>query len=72
MIRVRLHHAMPVPQQLPQIPVLPARHPDLREPILQQQAQDQLRILPIRLLLAYSLGPDFRCVLQSTAQPELG
>jgi hypothetical protein len=27
----RLHHAMPVPQQLPQIPVLPARHPDLRE-----------------------------------------
>jgi hypothetical protein len=28
---------MPVPQQLPQIPVLPARHPDLRKVILQHQ-----------------------------------
>jgi hypothetical protein len=25
--RARLHHAVPVPQQLPQIPVLPARYP---------------------------------------------
>ena len=56
--RARLHHAVPVPQQLPQIAILPARHPDLRETILQQQLQNQLCILPIRLLLAYSLGAD--------------
>ena len=31
--RARLHHAVPVPQQLPQIPVLPTRHPDLGEAI---------------------------------------
>jgi hypothetical protein len=30
----RLHHPVPVPQQLPQIPVLPTRYPDLRKPIL--------------------------------------
>ena len=35
--RARLHHAVTMPQQLPQIPVLPAWHPDLREAILQQQ-----------------------------------
>ena len=29
--RARLHHPVPVPQQLPQIPILPARHPDLRK-----------------------------------------
>jgi hypothetical protein len=35
--RARLHHPVPVPQQLPQIPVLPARYPDLREAVFQQQ-----------------------------------
>jgi hypothetical protein len=54
--RARLHHAVPVPQELPQTPVLPARHPDLRETIFQQQPQDQLRILAIRLLFPYPLG----------------
>src|SRR5580692_3058455 len=58
--RARLHHAVPVPQQLPQIPVLPTRYPDLRKTIFQHQLQNQLRILAIRLLLAYSLRPDLR------------
>src|ERR1039457_5161435 len=49
---------MPVPQQLPQIPILPARHPDLRKAIFHHQVQNQLRILAIRLLLAYPLGTD--------------
>lgn len=31
--RPRLHQAMQVPRQLPQIPALPAWHPDLRETI---------------------------------------
>jgi hypothetical protein len=44
--RAGLHHAMPVPQQLPQIAILPVRHPDLREAILQQQLQNQSCILP--------------------------
>ena len=50
--RARLHHAVPVPQQLPQIPVLPARHPDLRKIILQHEFQNQLRVLPIRFAFA--------------------
>jgi hypothetical protein len=45
---------------LPHIAVLPARHPDLRETILQQQLQNQSCILPIHLLLAYSLAADHR------------
>src|SRR6202035_2179203 len=57
--RARLHHAVPMPEQLPQIPVLTARYPDLRTIILQHEFQNQLRILPIRLLLAHSSGSDF-------------
>jgi len=48
----RLHHAVPVPQQLPQIPILPARHPDGRKAVLQQRTQNMLRIFSIRLLFA--------------------
>src|SRR6185437_12643863 len=54
--------AMPMPQQLPQIAVLPTRYPDLRETIFQQQAQDQLRILSIRLLLAHAFGANLGCI----------
>src|ERR1039457_3409525 len=54
----RLHHPVAVPQQLPQISVFPARHPDLRKAIFHHQLQNQLRILAIRLLLAYPLGTD--------------
>src|SRR5436305_3891833 len=45
-----LHHAVPVPQQLPQIPVLPAWYPNLRKVILQHESQNQLCILSIGLL----------------------
>jgi hypothetical protein len=54
----RLHHPVPMPQQLPQITILPARYPDPRKIIFQQQSQNQLRILAIRLLLAYPLRTD--------------
>src|ERR1017187_709690 len=43
---------------VPQISVFPARHPDLRKAIFHYQLQNQLRILAIRLLLAYPLGTD--------------
>jgi hypothetical protein len=49
---------MSMPKQLPQIPVLPTRYPDLRETIFRQQLQNQSRILSICLLLAYSFRPD--------------
>ena len=49
---------MTMPQQLPQITILPTRHPDPRKAIFQQPSQNQLRILAIRLLLAYSLRAD--------------
>ena len=51
----QLHHPVPVPQQLPHIAILPARHPDPGKPILHQQAQNMSSILPIGLLLADSL-----------------
>ncbi|MGB8063423.1 MAG: hypothetical protein WCF26_16135, partial [Candidatus Sulfotelmatobacter sp.] len=62
-----LHHAMPMPQQLPQIPILPTRYPDLGKTILHQQLQNMLRILPIRFLLAYPLGAN----LAGIANPQL-
>src|SRR5512144_644 len=58
--RAHLHHPVPVPQQLPQITVLPARHPYPRKTILQHQSQKELRILSIRLLLPYSFGSNLR------------
>ena len=68
----RLHHAVPVPQQLSQIPVLPVRHPDLRKTILHKQAQNQLRILAIGLLLPYSLGTDLGRVSNPQLHLQLG
>jgi len=56
-----------MPQQLPHIAILPARHPDLRKIILQHQLQNVLGILAIGLLLAYPLGSDLRGV----ADPQL-
>src|SRR5215472_15711153 len=53
-----LHHTVAMPQQLPQIAILPARHPDLGKVILQQQTQNMLRILPIGLLFASAFTPD--------------
>src|ERR1019366_3610189 len=70
--RARLHHPVPVPQQLPQIPILPARYPDLRKAIFEQQSQNQLRILAIRLLLAYPLRADLRCVPDPQLKLQLG
>ena len=53
-----LHHPVPMPQQLPQIAILPARYPDPGKAIFQQQLQNQLRILPVRLLLPHPLAAD--------------
>src|SRR5579871_1566486 len=56
-----------MPQQLPQIPVLPARYPNRRKVVLQQQTQNMLRILPIRLLFA----PASASYLGRIAHPQL-
>jgi hypothetical protein len=69
--RAGLHHAMPVPEKLPQIAILPARHPDLRKTILEKQTQDQLRILAIRFLLPYALGSDLGRVSDPQLQLQL-
>jgi hypothetical protein len=53
-------------------PVLPTRYPDLRKSILQQQLQDQSRILAIRLLLAYALGADLGRVADPQLNLQLG
>jgi hypothetical protein len=49
-----------------------AWHPDPWETILQQQAQDQLCILAIRLLLAYALGPDLGRISNARLKLQLG
>jgi hypothetical protein len=67
-----LHHPVPVPEQLPQIAILPARHPNLRETILEKQTQDQLRILAIRFLLPYALGSDLGRVSDPQLKLQLG
>jgi hypothetical protein len=54
--RARLHHPVSMPQQLPQVPVLPARHPDPWKAIFQQQSEQQLGILAICFLLPYPLA----------------
>jgi hypothetical protein len=51
-----LHQPVAMPQQLPQVPVGCVGHPDPRTAVFHHQPQQQLRILTIRLLLAYSLG----------------
>jgi len=49
---------MSMPEQLPQVAVLRIRHPNARKPVLQHEPQQQLRVLPVRFLLAYSFGAD--------------
>ena len=65
--RARLHHAMAMPEQLPQIAIFPVGHPDLGKVILQHELQNMLRVLAIGLLLAYPLGLD----LGRVAHPQL-
>jgi hypothetical protein len=60
----RLHHPVPVPQQLPKIAILQSSAPksaesDLPSSIINHQSQNQLCIVAIRLLLAYSPGSAF-------------
>jgi len=58
--RAHLHQPMPMPQQLSIVAVLRIRYPDPRKTVFHQKAQQQLRILPIRLLLARSLAANLR------------
>jgi hypothetical protein len=62
---------MPMPQQLPQIPILATRYPDFGKTILHQQLQNMPRILPIRFLLAYPLGANLAGVANSQFESQL-
>src|SRR5215472_1349573 len=53
---------MPVPPQLPQIPILPTRYPDLGKITREQEVQNMQCIFTIRLRLAPSLGSDHLCI----------
>jgi hypothetical protein len=53
-------------------PGSPTRHPDLRERIFQQQTKDHLCVLAIRLLLAYSFGPDLGGIPDSQLKLQFG
>ena len=58
-------------QQLPQIPLLRARHPDPRKSFLQQQLQQQLSISSVGLLFAYFQGSDLARISQPQLVPNL-
>src|SRR6266481_363977 len=62
---------MTMPQQVPQISILPTWHPDPREAIFQHQSQNQLRILAIRLLLPHPLRADLGGVPDPQLKPQL-
>jgi hypothetical protein len=55
---------------LPQIAILGVWHPDPRKAILQHQLQYELRILPIRLLLPYSLAPNLGRISDPQLKPQ--
>ena len=69
--RAHLHQPMPVLQQLPQIPILGTRYPDLREVIFQHQPQQESSILVVKLLLLHSLGLDFCRIAYPYLKPQL-
>ena len=69
--RAHLHHPVPMPQQLPQIAIGYVGHPDPRKTVLQQQSQQQLRVLTIRLLLAHALGPNLGGISDPQLKPQL-
>src|SRR5215472_5924410 len=58
---------MPVPQQLPQIPILRTRYPDLGEVIFPHQPEQESGILAVVLSFLHSLGLDLRWI----ADPQL-
>jgi len=62
MTRAHLQQPVAMPQQLPHIAILRIRYPDPREAIFQQQPQQQLRVLAIRLLLPDPLRAHRGCV----------
>src|SRR5260370_2855363 len=70
--RAHLHHPVSMPQQLSQVPVLPARYPDPRKVILQHESQNQLCILSISLLFAYSFALDLGRVANPQLELQLG
>jgi hypothetical protein len=59
---VHLHQAEAMPQQLPPKPILCVRYSDPRETVIDQEPQQEPRILAIRLLLAHSFRAYLRCV----------
>jgi hypothetical protein len=61
-----------MPQQLPQIAILPARYPDLRKVISEYSFQNQLGILAIHFLFAYSLRSNLGCVSDPQLKLQLG
>ena len=63
---------MSMPEQLPQIPVFFVRHPDPGKTIFHQQRQQQLRILPIRLLFAHPFGADLGGIPDPQLKLQLG
>jgi hypothetical protein len=66
--RPHLHEPMPVPKQLPQIPILRIRCPDSRKAIFQKQPQQEAAVLAVGFLLPDSLGLNLRRI--SNPQPE--
>ena len=62
-----LYQTVPMPQQLPQIAILSIRYPDPRKAVFHHESQQQLCVLAIGFLFAYS----FRADLGGIPDPQL-
>jgi hypothetical protein len=62
---------MPVPKQLPQIPILRIRCPDSRKAILQKQPQQEAAVLAVGFLLPASLSLDLRWISNPQLETQL-
>ena len=65
------HQLVAMQQQLAHVALLRVRHPQPRKTLLAQQLQQQLRVPPVRLLLAPRHGPDLARIPQPQLMPAL-
>ena len=71
-VRAHLHQPMPMPEQLPQIPIFLVRYPDSWKAVFDQESQEQLGILAIGFLFAHPFGADLGCIPDPQFKLQLG
>jgi len=68
----KANQLVPVPQQLPRVPLRQGRNPNAREPLLQQQIKQVRGVAPVRLLFPHHARPNLARVADPEFMPEFG